>query len=198
MAGKCSAAAGEAGEGKKGGKKGGAAPAAPAAAAEEPIAVCDLRVGVITKIWPHPEAERLFCEEIDVGEASGPRQIASGLREHYKLEELQGRRVIVVCNLKPRPLVGFNSNGMVLAATSAGKVEVLDAPAGAAPGERVVVEGHVAKPAEPNAMAKKKFFDLAAEHLVVDDALRAAYKGVPLMTCAGPVTVASARAGTIH
>jgi methionine--tRNA ligase beta chain len=91
-------------------------------------ALCDLRVGKIVKVWPHPEAERLFCEEIDVGEGA-PRQIASGLREHYKLEELQGRAVVVACNLKPRPLVGFNSNGMVLAATSAaGKVEWVSPP----------------------------------------------------------------------
>lgn len=43
----------------------GAAAAAAEPASAEPIAVCDLRVGHIVKIWPHPEAERLFCEEID-------------------------------------------------------------------------------------------------------------------------------------
>lgn len=43
----------------------GAAAAAAEPASSEPIAVCDLRVGHIVKIWPHPEAERLFCEEID-------------------------------------------------------------------------------------------------------------------------------------
>jgi len=181
----------------------GAAPAGGAAAApaesSEPIAVCDLRVGLITKVWHHPEADKLFCEEIDLGEPSGPRQIASGLRLHYTLEQMQGRRVVVVCNLKPRPLVGFNSNGMVLAATSAeGKVELLDPPAGAAVGERVEVAGHSSKPAEPNAMAKKKWFDLAAEHLRVTDGLQAAYKGIPLTTSAGPVTVPTTKGATIH
>jgi tRNA-binding EMAP/Myf-like protein len=67
-------------------------------------------VGVITKVWHHPAAERLFCEEIDVGEGA-PRQIASGLREHFTLEQMQGRRVVVVTNLKPAKLVGFESNG---------------------------------------------------------------------------------------
>ncbi len=46
------------------------------------------------------------------------RAIASGLREHHTLEEMQGRLVLVVCNLRPAKLAGFVSNGMVLAAKS--------------------------------------------------------------------------------
>ena len=45
-----------------------------------------------------------------------PRAIASGLREHCTLEEMAGRLVLVVCNLRPAKLAGFVSNGMVLAA----------------------------------------------------------------------------------
>ena len=51
---------------------------------------------------------------------SEPRQIASGLAKVYTLEEMQNRRIIVVCNLKPRKLAGFKSNGMVLCATNEG------------------------------------------------------------------------------
>ena len=49
------------------------------------ITKLDIRVGVITKVWKHPDAEKLYCEEIDVGEdAHGTAaQIASGLVEHY-------------------------------------------------------------------------------------------------------------------
>lgn len=73
-------------------------------------------------MWNHEDAERLYCEEIDVGE-DAPRQIASGLREHVSLEEMQGSLVLVVCNLRPAKLAGFVSNGMVLAAKgSDGKV----------------------------------------------------------------------------
>jgi methionyl-tRNA synthetase len=75
----------------------------------------DIRVGQITKVWCHPDADKLYCEEIDVGEDSS-REIASGLKEHYALEEMQGRKVLVVCNLKAAKIVGFTSNGMVLAA----------------------------------------------------------------------------------
>lgn len=69
----------------------------------------DFRVGRVVKCWDHPEAEKLLCEEIDCGESSGPRQIASGLRAHYHAEEMQGRKVIVLANLKDRNLVGFKS-----------------------------------------------------------------------------------------
>ena len=78
----------------------------------------DIRVGKIVKVWNHASAEKLFCEEVDIAEegADGPRQIASGLREHYSLEEMQDRKVLVVCNLKAAKMQGFSSSGMVLAA----------------------------------------------------------------------------------
>lgn len=149
-------------------------------------------------MWHHESAQRLFCEEIDIGEPE-PRRIASGLREHYTLEAMAQRLVVVVTNLKPRPLQGFESNGMVLAATSpSGKVELLDPPAGAVVGERVVVPGYEGEAATPAVMAKKKLFDAAAEAMKVDDARNATYKGAPLMTSAGPVTVPSAVGGSIH
>ena len=67
-------------------------------------------------MWNHESADKLFCEQIDVGEETGPREIASGLRQHYTLEDMQDREVLVVCNLKAAKIVGFVSNGMVLAA----------------------------------------------------------------------------------
>ena len=76
----------------------------------------EIRVGKIVKVWNHESADKLFCEQIDLGEEGGPREIASGLREHYTLEEMQDKLVLVVCNLKASKIVGFVSNGMVLAA----------------------------------------------------------------------------------
>jgi len=43
----------------------------------------DLRVGTIVEAWNHPDSEKLIVEEIDLGEADGPRQIVSGLRDFY-------------------------------------------------------------------------------------------------------------------
>ena len=87
-----------------------------------------------------------------MGEASGPRQIASGLRKHYpEAQQLQGRRVVVVTNLKPRALVGFESNGMVLAGWNADKTrcELVDVPAGAPAGERIGCPKYPFSDAEP-------------------------------------------------
>ena len=69
------------------------------------ICKLEFKVGCITKVWVHPEADKLYCEEIDCGEEGGPRQIASGLRKHYSEEEMLGKRVLVVANLKVRVAV---------------------------------------------------------------------------------------------
>jgi methionine--tRNA ligase beta chain len=76
----------------------------------------EIRVGKIVKVWIHETADKVYCEQIDLAEETGPREIASGVREHYTLEDMQDRLVLVVCNLKASKIVGFVSNGMVLAA----------------------------------------------------------------------------------
>jgi aminoacyl tRNA synthase complex-interacting multifunctional protein 1 len=153
------------------------------------VSKLDIRVGVIKKAWVHEEAEKLFCEEIDIGEAE-PRQIASGLRAHYNLEDLEGQRVLVLANLKSRKLVGFPSHGMVLCAASedGSKVEFIEPPAGAAIGERVTVEGFDGEAATENQVIKKKMLDVIFPDLKTDSSGVATYKGVALSTSAGPCT----------
>ena len=120
----------------------------PAAAGDIDVSKLDIRVGVITEAWLHEEADKLFCEKIDIGEEEGPRNIASGLRAHYDLEDLVGQRVLVLANLKTRKLVGFPSHGMVLCAASedGSKVEFIEPPADAEIGERVMVDGFDGEP----------------------------------------------------
>mmetsp|Transcript_2665 Transcript_2665/g.9319 ORF Transcript_2665/g.9319 Transcript_2665/m.9319 type:complete len:409 (-) Transcript_2665:76-1302(-) len=142
------------GGGGGGGKKGGAADVGPA------FAHLDIRVGRIVKAWPHPEADKLFVEEIDVGEGA-PRQILSGLRPYYSADDLTGRTILVVCNLKPRKMVGLESHGMVLCANNADRsvVEFVAVPDGAQPGDRLVAAGLDTEGAVPDAAvnpAKKK------------------------------------------
>ena len=87
-----------------------ATPAGDIGAADADPSNLDLRVGLISKCWNHPDSEKLLCEEIDVGEEN-VRSVASGLRSHYKAEEMVGRKVIVVCNLKDAKMGGFKSQG---------------------------------------------------------------------------------------
>lgn len=159
-------------------------PAQPSA--EIDISKLDIRVGVIQKAWEHEEADKLFCEEIDIGEESGSRQIASGLREHYAVGDLEGQRVLVLANLKTRKMLGFPSHGMVLCASSDGKVKFVEPPEGATIGERVVVDGFEGEPATENQVIKKKMLEAIFPDLKTDSSGSATYRGVALSTSAGP------------
>jgi aminoacyl tRNA synthase complex-interacting multifunctional protein 1 len=93
--------------------KGAAAAAGGKKVAEEPrIDMIDIRVGKIVKIQQHPNAESLYLEEIDVGEAQ-PRQIISGLVKFVPVDKMQDRMVVVCCNLKPAKMRDVMSYGMV-------------------------------------------------------------------------------------
>jgi aminoacyl tRNA synthase complex-interacting multifunctional protein 1 len=133
----------------------------------------DLRVGVILNVSKHPTADKLYCEEIDVGEEK-PRAIASGLVPYYTLEQMQGRRLIVICNLKPKSLVGFKSNGMVLCASQTNadgthSVEFVDPPTDAQPGDRIIGEGiAIEPPLTASKCDKTKAFEVISAHLNVD------------------------------
>ncbi len=72
----------------------------------------DLRVGTIMKAEYHPRADRLLVFQVRVG--SEERQVISGVAKHYKPEEMVGKKVILVANLKPRMLRGMESKGMLL------------------------------------------------------------------------------------
>jgi len=163
-------------------------------AADQPeFTKVDIRVGQITKVWNHPDADKLFCEEIDCGEEGGPRQITSGLRPHYTLEELQDRKVLVVCNLKASKIVGFTSNGMVLAAKAEDgtKVELVMPPADAPVGERVFIEGLSGEPQSAAQMKKKKTFDSVSKGLKTGEGGVATWEGKEIKTTVGICSAAS-------
>lgn len=63
-----------------------------------------------------PKADKLLRLTVDIGEPQ-PRQILAGIAQHYEPEKLIGRKVVVVANLKPRKLRGFESQGMIVAAS---------------------------------------------------------------------------------
>ncbi len=149
-------------------------------------------MGKITKVWNHPSADKLFCEQIDVGEETGPREIASGLRDYYSLEEMQDRLVLVVCNLKAAKIVEFMSNGMVLAAKSDdGKAELITPPEGSQIGERVFIEGVEGEAYTSSQTKKKKTWGNVAKDLKTDGDGVATWQGQSIQTSAGPCKVAS-------
>lgn len=80
------------------------------------FAKVELRVGQVLTAERVPKSDKLLRFTVDLGETS-PRQILAGIAEHYEPEPLVGRKIVVVTNLKPRKLRGFESQGMVLAAS---------------------------------------------------------------------------------
>ena len=81
------------------------------------FAALELRVAEVTAAEPHPKADRLLVLTLAVGPET--RTVVSGIKEHYRPDELVGKKVIVVCNLKPVTLRGVESQGMILAAEDA-------------------------------------------------------------------------------
>lgn len=97
---------------KKPKKEKPAAAATETAASDGPVDISrlDLRIGRIIDVRKHPDADSLYVETMDLGEEK-PRTIVSGLVQHYSVDEMQNRLVVVFCNLKPAKMRGVLSEG---------------------------------------------------------------------------------------
>lgn len=82
----------------------------------------DLRVGVVLAAEPVPKSKKLLKLHLDLGFEK--RTVVSGISQFYKAEELLGKRVIVVANLKPATLMGVESHGMILAGSIDSSLEI--------------------------------------------------------------------------
>jgi methionyl-tRNA synthetase len=78
-----------------------------------------LRTATIEAVESVPKSKKLYRIQLDVGEL-GKRQIVSGIAQHYTPEQLIGRQIVIVANLKPAKLMGVESQGMLLAASTDG------------------------------------------------------------------------------
>jgi len=74
----------------------------------------DLRVATVAAAEPVPGTDKLLRLQIDLGEER--RQLVAGIAQQYRPEELIGRQIVVVTNLKPAVIRGVESQGMLLAA----------------------------------------------------------------------------------
>jgi aminoacyl tRNA synthase complex-interacting multifunctional protein 1 len=183
---------------KEGGKKKEKKEKAPKpqkpAPVEKPLSpsLIDLRVGHILKCVQHPDAEKLFVSTMAVGDAPGTdntseyegqtvRTVCSGLNGLIPLEEMQNRKIVAVCNLKPVTMRGVKSSAMVLAASPrdddshAGPVELVSPPTEAKAGERVYFEGWEGDP-EAVLNPKKKIWETIQPGFTTTDDLTAAFK----------------------
>lgn len=126
--------------------------------AEEVPAEMDIRAAKIIDVQNHPDADSLYVLQVDAGEGE-PRTICSGLRASYKAEELKDRMIVLFANLKPAPLRGIMSNGMLFAGdTDEEHVCVLIAPPeDAKPGDRATFHGIA--PATDGRILKVKDFE---------------------------------------
>lgn len=114
--------------------------AKPAAAAADEITIddfakIDLRVATVIAAERVPKTDKLIKLQVKIGDEE--RTIVSGIAQHYEPENLIGKNVIVIANLKPAKLRGIESRGMVLAASDGeGNLVLADAP-GIASGSKV-------------------------------------------------------------
>jgi methionine--tRNA ligase beta chain len=94
----------------------------------------DARVGTVTEVERVPRTEKLYKILVDLG-ALGVRQTISSLVGYYEPDELKGKRVVFLCNLKPTKFAGEVSQGMLLAAEEQKSLALLtidrDVPNGA-------------------------------------------------------------------
>jgi methionyl-tRNA synthetase len=87
----------------------------------EELSKVDLRVATVIKAEKIPRAKKLLKLEVNMGEI---RTIVAGIANDYEPEDIVGKQVVVVANLKPAKLMGILSNGMVLAAIEDGKCSI--------------------------------------------------------------------------
>jgi methionyl-tRNA synthetase len=78
-----------------------------------------LRTATVESVEPVAKSKKLYKLQLDVGEL-GKRQIVSGIAPYYTPEELIGKQIVIIANLKPAKLMGVESQGMLLAASTEG------------------------------------------------------------------------------
>ncbi|MFQ5837188.1 MAG: methionine--tRNA ligase [Thermoplasmata archaeon] len=105
------------------------------ATVEEEAQRLDIRVGRVVKVENHPRADKLYLVEVDLG--TERRRLVVGIRQEYKTSEIEGRSIVVLCNLKPATFRGIKSEGMLLAAVEGDVISILLA-GNAAPGTQVL------------------------------------------------------------
>lgn len=132
-------------------------------AKEDVPAAMDIRAAKILEVADHPDATSLYVLKVDVGEGEA-RTICSGLKASYKPEELKGKTILLFANLKPAPLRGIMSNGMLFAGDTDEEhvCRLATPPEEAKPGDRAVFHG-ITPAAESRTLKVKDFEKIVLE-----------------------------------
>ncbi|XP_013774160.1 tyrosine--tRNA ligase, cytoplasmic-like isoform X1 [Limulus polyphemus] len=161
----------------------------------------DLRVGKITDVQMHPDADSLYVSQVDVGDEAGPRTIISGLAKLIPADDLIGRLVVVLCNLKPAKMRGIESRGMILCASveEPRQVEPLQVPLDSNPGDKVYVEGYDIPSIQPDEQLnpKKKIWEKLQADLKTSPDCIAEWQNNPVVTRRGKVVCKSLKRAPI-
>ena len=91
----------------------------------------------IKTVEEHPNADRLWVLNLDLGADEPERQIVAGIRSFYSKEDLEGRQIVIVKNLKPATLRGVESSGMLLAAKHDNSLTLVTVDGATPPGTKL-------------------------------------------------------------
>ena len=148
----------------------------------------NIKVAKIISVEDHPNAEKLLVLKIDLGTET--RQLVAGLKGHYSKEELEGKKIAVLTNLKPAKLRGIESQGMLLAGDDGKDIGLL-APKKSEVGDSIVWNNL------KNGTAQITIDDFAKIKIEVKDK-KAVIGGIPLRTQKEEIVVEKVSHGSIR
>jgi len=147
----------------------------------DPFSKLNLRVAKIIEVDDHPQADKLYLIKIDLGPL-GTRKIVAGMKAYYSKEDLIGKMIVVVLNLKPAVIRGIESKGMLLAAEDNQGVVSLLKPKNANSGAEIFIEGIPREPVDV-----LEFDEFKKITLTIGEKQQAQYNGKPLRSKEGTV-----------
>ncbi|KAF1327333.1 Tyrosine--trna ligase, partial [Globisporangium splendens] len=153
----------------------------------------DLRVGQVLEAVPHSTSEKHYIEKVDIGKG----QILEMVQEHqpyFSEEEIVGRKVVVLCNLKVIKVAKVKSQGMILAMSNGkDKYEFLEPNDDAEVGERIYASGEeLVEPVTAIQMKKNKVWETLNKDIKTNNKMEVVFKDrYPVRSRTGPVHVES-------
>ncbi|KYK27573.1 methionine--tRNA ligase [Thermoplasmatales archaeon SG8-52-1] len=147
----------------------------------DPFSKLDLRVAKIIGVRDHPDADSLYMLHVDLGKL-GKRVIVAGMKPYYSKEEINGKNIVIVTNLKPATIRGIKSNGMLLAADDGKGTCSLLNPGESSPGSEIIIKGITKQPA-----GILEFEDFKKINMTIGDKQQAIYNGKALQAEKGEV-----------